>query len=143
MNWKKEAVNQLKEYHSRRDSMVNLITRCKQLEKEVKRCENLPIPTNGKLSEEQEQLLNHRSELKQLKANYAMASCQLRWIEQGLAALSDDERMVLEGFYVEEAGPFTKSDLMDKLCIERSALYTMKDRALRKFTLSMYGMLES
>lgn len=144
MNWKKEAVNQLKEYSCRKDSLKSIQNRCRLLETETTTLKEreLPLPLRGPLSDAQEQLLSSIAEQKQLLANYQMAKLQLQWIEKGLSVLDEDERMVLEGFYM-IGGPCIKQDLMSDLCIERSALYELKDRALRKFTMSMYGLLES
>ena len=86
--------------------------------------------------------INTIAEKEQLQLNYRMAKQQLDWIDRGLQILEPDERLVLEGFYI-STSPTAKDDLMDSLCIERSALYELKDRALRKFTIGMYGMLES
>ena len=144
MNWKKEAVNLLKEYPMRKDSLQSLKHRHAMLDREVKELtahEELPT-VKGELSAAQDQLLSSTAEEKQLQLNYQLTKLQLQWIERGLSALDEDERMVLEGFYL-IGGPSVKSDLMDALCIERSALYQLKDRALRKFTMSMYGLLES
>jgi len=71
-----------------------------------------------------------------------MVKQQLDMVDRGLASLSDEERMVLEGFFL-SSSEFAKDDLMDKLCIERSTLYYLREKALRKFTISMYGLLES
>ena len=144
MNWKKEAVNLLKEYPMRKDSLQSLKQRHAMLDREVKELtarEEIPS-VKGELSAAQNQLLSSTAEQKQLQLNYQLAKVQLQWIEKGLSALDEDERMVLEGFYL-IGGPCVKSDLMDALCNERSALYQLKDRALRKFTMSMYGLLES
>lgn len=144
MNWKKEAVNLLKEYPQRKESLLSLKQRHAMLQRELQELhEHAALPSvKGELSAAQEQLLSCTTEQKQLQLNYQLAKLQLQWIERGLSALDEDERMVLEGFY-QIGGPCIKSDLMDALCIERSALYLLKDRALRKFTMSMYGLLES
>ena len=144
MNWKKEAVNLLKEYPQRKDSLQSLKQRHAMLERELRELnEHGGKPqVKGELTAAQEQLLSSTTEQKQLLLNYQLAKLQLQWIEKGLSALDEDERMVLEGFYF-IGGPCVKGDLMDALCIERTALYQLKDRALRKFTMSMYGLLES
>ncbi len=144
MNWKKEAVNLLKEYPQRKDSLQSLKQRHAMLERELRELNEHSgkPPVKGELTAAQEQLLSSTTEQKQLLLNYQLAKLQLQWIEKGLSALDEDERMVLEGFYL-IGGPCVKSDLMDALCIERTALYQLKDRALRKFTMSMYGLLES
>ena len=145
MNWKKEAINLLKDYPAKQESMTNLKERYRMLDYEMQNlhaAQSDKIPVKGGLSRQQEHLINTIAEKEQLKCNYNIVKQQLDWIDRGLASLSADERLVLEGFFI-TTGAEVKNDLMDSLCIERSALYELRDRALRKFTMSMYGLLES
>ena len=145
MNWKKEAVSLLTDYSAKQEAMSSLKERYRMLDAEMKSLragQSDKIPLKGDLSRAQDRLINSIAEKEQLKQNYAFVRQQLNWIDRGLSVLEPNERMVLEGFYI-SAGPRAKDDLMDALCIERSALYELKDRALRKFTMSMYGLLES
>ncbi len=145
MNWKKEAVNLLKDYPARKESLHNIKERYTMLEKEMSKlrsAENEHIPVRGALSRTQEQLFNTMTEKEQLQFNYHMVRQQLDWVDRGLASLNEEERIVLEGFFLASA-EHSKDDLMDKLCVERSTLYDMREKALRKFTISMYGLLES
>ena len=145
MNWKKEAVNLLKDYPARKDALGNIKERYAMLECEsqgLRAVQSDKIPLKGGLNRQQERLINTIAEKEQLQLNYRMAKQQLDWIDRGLQILEPDERLVLEGFYI-STSPTAKDDLMDSLCIERSALYELKDRALRKFTIGRYGMPES
>lgn len=145
MNWKKEAISLLKDYPVRKKSLHLLKERYTMLENEMlslRNAEKHSIPVKGMLSYEQEQLINALAEQEFLQFNYQVVQQQLDWVERGLSSLNQEERMILEGFYISTAA-HSKDDLMDKLCVERSTLYEMKDKALRKFTISMYGMLES
>ena len=145
MNWKKEAVSLLKDYPARKKSLNNLKERYTMLENEMINLRSMQqdrIPVKGALSSTQEQFINSIAEQEQLQFNYRMVKQQLDWVDRGLSSLNAEERMILEGFFLSSA-EHAKDDLMDKLCVERSTLYEMKDKALRKFTISMYGLLES
>ncbi len=145
MNWKKEAINLLKDYPAKKDSLENLKERYAMLELEsqsLRAAQTTSIPLKGGLSRQQEHLINSLAEKEQLQANYRFTKQQLNWVEKGLSQLAEDERLVLMGFYANDDS-YSKNDLMDQLCIERSALYELKEKALRKFTLTMYGLLES
>ena len=145
MNWKKEAMNLLKDYPARKDALGSIKERYAMLECEsqgLRAAQTDKIPLKGGLNRQQERLINTMAEKEQLQFNYRMAKQQLDWIDKGLNNLEPDERQVLEGFFISTSST-AKDDLMDSLCIERSALYELRDRALRKFTISMYGLLES
>ncbi len=62
--------------------------------------------------------------------------------ERGLSQLTDEERRVLERFFIYRGGRHV-DDLMEELCYERTRIYELKDEALYKFTVAMYGMPES
>ncbi len=145
MNWKKEAINLLRDYPAKQQSLNNLKERYAMLElgsQSLRAAQTSAIPLHGGLSRQQEHLINSIAEKEQVLANYNMTAKQLKWVEKGLSQLSAQERLILEGFYIKD-GENAKNDLMNELCIERSALYDQKEKALRKFTLTMYGLLES
>lgn len=60
----------------------------------------------------------------------------------GLEILSQEERLLLDRFYIHPS-----KGNVDRLCeelgLERTAVYSRKDKALRHFTLCLYGMVEA
>jgi len=62
-------------------------------------------------------------------------------VDSGLEVLTDDERKVLDRFYIKPA-----RGNVDRLCeefgIEKSQVYARKDSALHHFTISLYGCAE-
>ncbi len=145
MNWKKEAINLLKDYPVKMYALENLKERYTMLElesKSIRASQTSSIPLKGDLNRQQEHLINSLAEKEQLQANFRFTKRHINWIEKGLSSLEEDERQVLEGFFI-KGDSRAKEDLMDQLAIERSALYDLKEKALRKFALSMYGLIES
>lgn len=141
MNWKKEAVNLLKDFPAKQEALTNISKRYEMLDFETKNsCEKIPL--KGSLSDEQEYLFNSMAEKKLLKNNLTLVQQEVDLVNNALSSLSEPERRILEGFYIKES-KFGKDDLMDEFCVERSRLYELKEQALRKFTLTMYGFLES
>ena len=81
----------------------------------------------------------HREELER-----ALEQAQ-KWIDlvdAGLEILSEEERLVLDRFYVHPARG-NVDRLCGELCIEKSQAYSKKDAALRHFTISLYGGTET
>lgn len=63
-------------------------------------------------------------------------------VEGGLSILDEEERLVLEILFIHK----TKGaiDLLcDLLGTSKSVVYTRRDKALRRFTMALYGALES
>ncbi len=60
-------------------------------------------------------------------------------IKESLDALTETERKVLRRMYIDsERGAV--EHLCEELCYEKSMIYRIKDEAIRKFTLAMYGI---
>ena len=67
------------------------------------------------------------------------------WVEivdGGLAVLDDEERLVLYMCFIHKVKAPTY-ELSERLHIEPRAVYKRRDKALRRFTLALYGALES
>lgn len=77
-----------------------------------------------------------------LKETRAAVETEIRLIEKALSSLSDQERLVLERLYV-----FNQKSGLKRLGAElgygQAQMYRIKREAIDKFTISMYGMLET
>ena len=62
--------------------------------------------------------------------------------DNGLAALDEEDRLVLDRFYVHRHKGACER-LCEELDREKAQVYRRRDRALRRFTLALYGGLES
>ena len=62
-------------------------------------------------------------------------------IERGLASLDKTERLVLDRFYIDRPKNHVER-LMEELNYEKTRVYEIKDQALYKFTIAMYGIVE-
>lgn len=63
-------------------------------------------------------------------------------VELGLSVLNDEERLILDGFYIRsEKGAADR--LAGDLALDVKTVYRRKDAALRRFTIALYGCLES
>ena len=79
--------------------------------------------------------------MKKLKTSLVYATDWVSKVERGLSALSDEDRLILDRFYINPA-----KGNVDRLCgelhLEKSTVYDRKDKALRRYTLARYGCVE-
>lgn len=143
MEWKLKATKELKNYPQRKASEENIKERIKILEEQYTSLRGVSIgePVMGGLSRQEEKMLNNISERGDLKFSLKIVEELNTLTEKGLSALTERERYVLEGFYFGECHNHVET-LCRNMNVEKSTLYRIKDEALRKFTLSMYGTVE-
>ena len=145
MNWKFEAIEKLKEYTARKNAITSIPEEIKRLEEDAQRIRAASTdatPVQGGGSTREDMLLSnivHREELKR------RLSDALRWVDivdGGLAVLSDEDRLVLDRFYIHPMRG-NVDRLCDELAVEKAAVYKRKEKALRRFTVALYGSTES
>ena len=143
MNWKAEAVRDLKTYPQRKKSIENIKERIEVLDEQFTSLHGISVgePVMGGMSKQEEKMLDNISERERLNFSLKIAEELVRLTEKGLEVLDKRERQVLEGFYIQESHNHVET-LCQRLNIEKSTLYRIKDEALRKFTLAMYGTVE-
>ena len=145
MNWKFEAIEKLKEYAARKNAITSIPEEIKRLEEDAQRIRAASTdatPVKGGGSAREDMLLSnivHREELQR------RLSDALRWVkivDGGLAVLSDEDRLVLDRFYIHQMRGNVER-LRNELGLEdERSVYKRKDKALRKFTIALYGTCE-
>lgn len=137
------AIQRLKDYDMRKQALINIPEQIKTLEMQfysIKSGEIDGMP-KGSGSKSDDMLIYNIAKRDELAFNLAIAEREVELTERGLEALTDEEKTVLEYFYVQR--PYNHiSKLMDKLHVSKSELFRRKDLALRKFTMSLYGLIE-
>lgn len=79
-------------------------------------------------------------EIDVLRERYRQAKEYMEWFQPAWDMLSDDERYVLEQFYLEDDERYDAlSEICDKYCIERTSAYKKKNRAVAKIALLLFG----
>lgn len=144
MNWKKEAENDLRSYMRRKDSLQNIQDKIASLDDRMQSIRggmSDATPVQGGESRAQESLINCIAEKERLGHTRAAVSRLVKLVERGLAGLTDQERRVLELFYIQRQDGYIER-LMDELHVERAHVYRIKDAALYKFTVALYGITE-
>ena len=78
----------------------------------------------------------------ELEKSLERASRWMEIVDGALEVLEPQEREILQCMYVfPQKGAVDTA--CDALCVEKSSIYRRRDKALRKFTLAMYGATES
>ena len=143
MNWKKEAVSDLCTYLQRREALENIRDRIEILESQFTSLKGISTdtPVMGGMSRQEEKLLSNISERERLQASLDITEGLVKLTEKGLEVLDKRERQILEGFYFERVENHVEK-LCDRFHLEKTRLYELKDIALKKFTIAMYGTVE-
>lgn len=76
-----------------------------------------------------------------LKERYRQALEYMEWFKPAWDALSEDERFVLEAFYLNDNDKQIDAvcEICERFGIERSSAYNKKNRALQHLALLLYG----
>lgn len=144
MNWQNEAVEDLKKYAQMKESLNNIKSRINALEEDytaVKSVAPETAPVMGGASRNENRLINNIAERQRLQYTYEATEKIVSLIEKGLSALDEKEKLVLERFYIYHTSGHVER-LMDELNYEQRRIYQIKDKALYKFTVNMYGIVD-
>lgn len=145
MDWKSAAIQRLKDYEARKTSVQLLGEQLDTLELQytaIRAATTDAEPVRGGDGNRREDALLSNIVLRdELKANKRIALREVEITEKGLAALSKEERSILEAFYMRR--PYNHvARLCDELCIEKSEVYRRKGVALEKFAIACYGVVK-
>lgn len=143
MNWQKIAIADLQSYTPRKVSIDNLRDRIAELNAQIERLGSTSndVPVQGGGNRTEEGLINGIVERDRLKMSLCIAEDLINRIDKGLSVLNSDQRKVLHGFYINRGSMYIDK-LCDELHCEKSTVYRIKDEALHKFTLAMYGVVD-
>jgi DNA-directed RNA polymerase specialized sigma subunit len=145
MNWKHEAVNKLRRYDAMQRATVNLPLEIKRLKAETEAVRSgLQVGfAGGKSSRSKEDaLLDNLMKRQQLQWSLDQAESWTGTVSRALGALEPEEQLILQQLYILPREGAV-GQLMERLSVERSTVYRRRDKALKKFTLSLYGGEES
>ena len=145
MNWKIVATEKLKDYGAKKVSMDNLSDEIRELEYRrhaIRSATGDASPVQGGGSRREDMLLNSIVLQEELEENLLSAENWIGRVERGLRVLTEEERIILERFYIHPEKGAAERLSMD-LGADIKTIYHRKDRALRKFTIAMCGCSES
>lgn len=143
-NWQRNAITDLREYEQVQQSLINIPQEIGTLEMAMTALRGVNFdktPVEGGTSGYESRLIDNIDRRERLKINLEIARAKVQRIGRGLAALSENEALVLHRFYIQREHGY-----MDRLCnelgYEKSQIYRIKEAALHKFTLAMFGIVD-
>ena len=144
MNWKNEAISDLTTYLRKKESLTNIRLQIQAINLQltaVKGGMSGSDEIKGGGNHYEDRILDSIMKRDRLKLTYSATAKIVGLIEKGLAGLDETERLVLDLFYIHRAKGNVER-LMDKLDYEKSQVYRLKDSALYKYVIEVYGIVE-
>ena len=145
MIWKFEAVDKLKQYVAKRQSLQSIPLEIAQVDLDMSSIRSASAdstPVAGGGNGRENAMLNHIVRKNELLRSLERAQKWVAAVDASLEVLSAEDRLILDRFYIyPEKGAADR--LAGDLHIDVKTVYKRKDDALRRFTISLYGETES
>lgn len=145
MNWKREAIDKLKNYEVHREALENIPKEIRRLESAyagIRSATTEGTPMSGGGNTREDSMLSNIVHRDELKRRLKEARLWVAQADKALAALDDEERLVLDRFYIHRAKG-NVGELCERLNVEQATVYRKRDSALRRFTIALYGITET
>lgn len=142
MDWKNEAKERLKVYNAKKQAIESISNEIARLENQFGSLQSVTTVTvNGGVHLNEDAFLSNIVLRKELDKRLEDAQMWVDTTEKALSKLDDEERLVLEMFFIR-----WKQGNIQQLCydlhVEQATVYRRRDAALRHFTLTLYGICE-
>lgn len=144
MNWQKISIERLREYMSQKYAEQSLAEQIETLElafEAVRSASYDPTAVRGGGNKREDALINNITMREELSRNLEIVRREIETTEKGLKTLTKEQRRILDKFFIVRNYRHVE-DLCEELCLEKSRIYTLKDEALRQFTLACYGVVD-
>lgn len=145
MNWRREAIDKLKNYEVHKLALENLPKEIKRLESAyagIRSATTDGTPVSGGGNTREDSMLSNIVHRDELKRRLREARLWVAQVDKALAVLDDEERLVLDRFYIHRAKG-NVGELCERLNVEQATVYRKRDSALRRFTIALYGVTET
>lgn len=145
MDWKKEAADKLRDLELKREALRNIPMEKERVRSCMEGIRSAGVdgdPVKGSTNRREERLLGCIVKLDELERQETQARLWVEMVSGALEQLGKEERLVLDRLYIcPLKGNVDR--LCEELALERASVYRRRDQALRRFTLAMYGGVES
>lgn len=145
MNWKSEAIDKLRQYEAKKQSLNSIPEEIHRLESAMRSIRSATAdgtPVQGGGSGREDMMLSNIVHREELERSLEQSKLWVELVDAGLEILSAEERLILDRFYINP-----EKGNVDRLCgelgVEQSSVYRKRDAALRHFTISLYGCTEN
>lgn len=145
MNWKREAADKLRNYTAHREALNSIPQEIKRLESAyagIRSATSDSTPVSGGGSTREDALLSNIVHREELSRRLEESRLWVEMVNRAFGVLTDEERLVLDRLYIHRTQSGV-AGLCEELHLERSTVYDRRDKALRHFTLALYGATET
>lgn len=144
MNWKKEAIEKLTYYEARKTATKNIpfeLTRLKNQLTSIRSASADGTPVAGGGSGREDAMLSNIVRREELERRLQDARLWCKQVENALAVLSEEDRHLLDAFYISHTQQAAER-LAEELHTSAPSIYRARDAALKRFTIALYGRTE-
>lgn len=145
MDWKREAMDKLRQYAAKQEGARNTEAEIRRLEAQltcIRSATTDSTPIRGGGNAREDALINNIALRTELELALRDNRRWLATVERALNQLTPEERKILDRFYIHRSKG-NPERLCEELHLERSQVYGRKNSALRHFTLLLYGITET
>lgn len=146
MDWKSIAIEKLKDYQAKRQALESIPLEIAQVESNMTSIRSAltdaaPVK-NSKGNAREDMLLNTIVRKDELQRVLERTQLWVKEVDGALSVLDPNDRKVLEYLCI-----YPTKDGLDRLCnelfVEPRQVYKRREKALRNFTIALYGCVES
>ena len=138
MDWKKQAVEDLKSHALRQKGLENIKRIVSANRAACKGIQPEGVAASPVWNDRQLDLVCEEGRLQRM---HDAAAGLVDAVDNALGVLTPEEKRVLDAFYIHHM-PGHVPTLMEELGYEQRQIYKIKDRALYRFTVAMYGLTD-
>lgn len=145
MNWQKEAINDLRCHEKRKAALESLADELRELRARTYGTSSPAadaVPVQGGSSTAEGRWIDVIDELERKKEAWRITKRRVDAVERGLAALDEQQREILEAFFINRVQGGADY-LAEKLHLERTRVYELRESAIRDFTMARYGVVDA
>lgn len=145
MNWQKEAIADLRCHEKRKEAMESLAEEIRELRSRTYGSSSPAadaVPVQGGSSTAEGRWIDVIDELERKKEAWRITKRRVDAVERGLAALDEQQREILEAFFINRVQGGADY-LAEKLHLERTRVYELREVAIRDFTMARYGVVDA
>ena len=145
MNWKYEAIDKLKHYEAKKQALQSIPQEMKRLESvmcSIRSATADGTPVSGGGSGREDMMLNNIVHRDELERSLEQAQIWVDTVHDALMMLGEDDRLILDRFYINPAKG-NVDRLCEELAVEQATVYRRREKALRLFTMALYGCMET
>lgn len=144
MDWKIEAREKLWQYEARKKALESIPEEIRRLEAEYRSIRSSAggdASVHGE-SRREDAMLSNIVRREELARQLESARKWVELVDGALAVLDEERRLILERMYIHRQRGAAQR-LMEELGVEKSVLYKRAEKALRLFTIALYGGVDT